>query len=61
MGVYKITAFEKKGELLLEDTFEAEHDDSAKEIGHKRLEAEGLLEQTHRLVSPAGKLLLFHT
>ncbi|KIL46858.1 hypothetical protein KR50_25550 [Jeotgalibacillus campisalis] len=56
-----MTAFDHKGNLLFEDSFQAEKDEEAKEIGKQKLEEEGLAERTHRLVSPRGKLLLFHT
>ena len=58
---YKLTAFEPTGELITEETFTAETDDVAKEKGQVMLEEKSLLEKTHRLVSPAGKLLLFHS
>ncbi|TFD96954.1 YhzD family protein [Jeotgalibacillus salarius] len=61
MDIYKITAFSSKGELLLEDSFEAEDDKEAKTLGEKRLEEEGMLNNTHRVVSPRGKLVVFHT
>ncbi|TDL35401.1 hypothetical protein E2R51_06740 [Jeotgalibacillus sp. S-D1] len=61
MAVYKMTAFDEKGSLLFEHSFEAEQDEEAKEIGKKRFDEEGLTQRTHRLVSPRGKLLLFHT
>ena len=61
MGIYKMTAFDEKGTLLFEESFESEKDEQAKKIGMKRFEEEKLSERTHRLVSPKGKLLLFHT
>ncbi|MDW0118376.1 YhzD family protein [Sporosarcina thermotolerans] len=61
MGTYKLTAYEKNGELITEETFTAENDDLAKEKGLAMLTDKNLLEQTHRLASPAGKLLLFHS
>ena len=60
MRTYKLTAYEKTGKLITEETFTAETDDAAKEKGQALLEEQNLLEQTHRLASPAGKLLLFH-
>ncbi|WOV86577.1 YhzD family protein [Sporosarcina oncorhynchi] len=60
MRTYKLTAYEKTGKLITEETFTAETDDAAKEKGQTLLEEQNLLEQTHRLTSPAGKLLLFH-
>ena len=61
MRTYKLTAFEKNGELITEETFTAENDSQAKEKGQALLEEKSLLEKTHRLASPAGKLLLFHS
>jgi hypothetical protein len=58
---YKLTAYEPTGKLITEETFTAETDDLAKEKGYAMLEEKKLLEQTHRLTSPAGKLLLFHS
>ena len=58
---YKLTAFEKKGKLILDETFTATTDEEAKEKGHALLEEKDLLEQTHRLASPDAKLLLFHS
>ena len=60
LKTYKLTAYEKTGKLMTEETFTAENDELAKEKGHALLEEKNLLEQTHRLASPAGKLLLFH-
>lgn len=60
LRTYKLTAYEKTGKLMTEETFTAENDEAAKEKGHALLEEKNLLEQTHRLASPAGKLLLFH-
>jgi hypothetical protein len=61
MRTYKLTAFEPTGELITEETFTAETDDAAKEKGQAMLEEKNLLDKTHRLASPAGKLLLFHS
>ena len=58
---YKLTAFEPTGELITEDTFTAETDEAAKEKGQVMLEEKNLLTKTHRLASPSGKLLLFHS
>jgi hypothetical protein len=58
---YKLTAFEPTGALITEETFTSETDDAAKEKGQVMLEEKKLLEKTHRVVSPAGKLLLFHS
>ena len=61
MRTYKLTAFEPTGELITEETFTAETDDVAKDKGQVLLEEKSLLDKTHRLASPAGKLLLFHS
>ncbi|KAA0944345.1 hypothetical protein FQ087_19760 [Sporosarcina sp. ANT_H38] len=61
MKTYKLTAFEPTGALITEETFTAETDDAAKVKGQIMLEEKSLLKKTHRLASPAGKLLLFHS
>ncbi|GGG23082.1 hypothetical protein GCM10007425_17010 [Lysinibacillus alkalisoli] len=60
MDVYKITAFKPSGELVVDESFEAENDDAAKDVGERKLADLGVLESTHRVVSPRGKLILFH-
>lgn len=61
MRTYKLTAYEKTGKLITEETFTAATDEEAKAKGQAMLEEKNLLEQTHRLASPTGKLLLFHS
>lgn len=61
MKNYKLTAFEPNGEKILDEAFQADNDDDAKEHGEKLLSEKSLLEKTHRCTSPSGKLLLFHT
>ncbi|RDU35308.1 hypothetical protein DRW41_18665 [Neobacillus piezotolerans] len=61
MKTYKLTVFERDGEKLLDESFQAENDDAAKEIGRKTLEEKELNKKAHRCTSPAGKLLLFHS
>lgn len=61
MRTYKLTAYEQTGKLILEETFTASSDEEACDIGRRLLEEKELSEQTHRLASPAGKLLLFHS
>lgn len=46
--------------MIADETFTAETDEAAKVIGQSMLEEQNLVEQTHRLASPAGKLILFH-
>jgi len=60
MKTYKLTVFEQDGEKIMEESFQAENDDSAKEIGGRLLDEKGYHDKTHRCTSPAGKLLLFH-
>jgi hypothetical protein len=61
MKTYKLTAFEENGEKILDESFQAENDDSAKKLGEQLLSEKNLLERTHRCTSPSGKLLLFHS
>ena len=61
MKTYKLTAFEANGEKIVDEAFQAEHDEEAKEIAEKLLSEKQLLEKTHRCTSPSGKLLLFHS
>ncbi|MBU5465599.1 hypothetical protein KQI49_01995 [Virgibacillus sp. MSJ-26] len=60
MKTYNLTVFDKLGEKLLDETFEAENNEKAKEVGTSRLNEEGYSEHTHRCVSPDAKLVLFH-
>ena len=41
--------------------FQAEHDETAKELAEKLLTEKNLSDKTHRCTSPSGKLLLFHS
>ncbi|MDP4169176.1 MAG: YhzD family protein [Bacillota bacterium] len=61
MATYRLTVFEKNGEKTLEESFQANDDAAAKELGTKMLEEKKFLDKTHRCTSPAGKLLLFHS
>lgn len=56
-----MTAFEQTGKQIMDETFTAENDEEARDKGRAILEEKELLKQTHRLASPAGKLLLFHS
>ncbi|MBD1383372.1 YhzD family protein [Metabacillus arenae] len=60
MSTYYLTAFDKNGETLLNESFEASSDQEAKGIGEAKLTEKSLLNSTHRCVSSAGKLVLFH-
>lgn len=59
MGIYHLTVFEKNGEKLLDESFEAQSEKEAKEIGLKKLEEKNYTNKTHRCTSSAGKLVLF--
>lgn len=56
---YFLTAYEKDGTLLLNESFEFENDEEAIKHGKKRLQEEGVANKTHRLVR-SGKIILFH-
>lgn len=60
MRTYTLTVFEKTGEKLLDETFEAANDEEAKEVGKATLEEKQYAEHTHRCVSAEAKLILFH-
>jgi len=60
MKVYTLTVFEKNGEKLLDETFEAANDEEAKKIGEQKLKEKNFFEKTHRCTSPSGKLILFY-
>ncbi|MET1029457.1 YhzD family protein [Domibacillus tundrae] len=60
MKTYTLTIFEKNGEKLLDQSFEALSDEEAKSRGSQLLQEHGSEEKTHRCTSPEGKLLLFH-
>ena len=60
MRTYVLTVFDKSGEKLLDESFEAVNDQEAKRLGEERLAKEGYSEHIHRCVSPYAKLILFH-
>lgn len=59
MSMYFLTVFEKNGEKLLDESFEANSEQEAKIIGESKLKELNLFEKTHRCTSSAGKLILF--
>lgn len=61
LNTYMLTAYNDKGENLLNEAFEATSDVEAKIYGEQLLQEKELLETTHRCTSPLGKLLLFHS
>ncbi|HEU5140174.1 MAG TPA: YhzD family protein [Bacillales bacterium] len=60
MPNFTLTVFDKSGETLLDETFGAKDESEAKKAGEKRLKEEGYEQHTSRMVSSAGKLVLFH-
>ncbi|WP_141685798.1 YhzD family protein, partial [Limosilactobacillus reuteri] len=50
MTMYTLTVFEKDGEKLLDETFEAASERDAKEIGMSKLTELNYHEKTHRCV-----------
>ncbi|MGD7010217.1 YhzD family protein [Metabacillus sp. 84] len=59
MGMYYLTVFEKNGEKLLDESYEAANDQEAKVLGTKKLEEKNYTKNTHRCVNAAGKMILF--
>jgi hypothetical protein len=59
MGIYYLTAFNKDGEKLMDESFEAANDQEAKKVGEQKLEEKNYLKKTHRCTSASGKLILF--
>jgi len=57
---YTLTVYAKDGENLLDETFSAQNDEEAKEMGTNKLSEHGYAEHTHRCVSPDARLILFH-
>jgi hypothetical protein len=60
MKTYTLTVFDKSGEKLLEETFEAASEAEAKKIGEQILREKNYHDKTHRCTSSSGKLVLFH-
>lgn len=59
MKKYFLTVFSKSGEKLLDESFTANHDNEAKEIGKNRLKEAGYEQYTHRCVTNNARLILF--
>lgn len=59
--VYKLTAYAEKGKVIIDESLEAANDEEAKQKGQVILEGKNLLATTHRLASPTGELILFHS
>ncbi|WP_027963839.1 YhzD family protein [Halalkalibacillus halophilus] len=60
MKTYFLTVYAQDGNALVNETIEAETEESAIKMGKEKLEESDYIDTTHRLVSPDGRLLLFH-
>ncbi|HSH24597.1 MAG TPA: YhzD family protein [Massilibacterium sp.] len=60
MAQFYVTAYNKKGEALVNEMFEAENEQAAVEIGTQKLASQNLEETTHRIVTSYGRLIGFH-
>lgn len=60
MPLFTLTAFDKNGEKLLDETFEAANEEEAKKIGEQKLREHDCYDKTHRCTTSSGKLILFH-
>ncbi|WLD94061.1 YhzD family protein [Alkalihalobacillus sp. AL-G] len=60
MKMYIVTVFDKSGEKIYEESFEATDNAEAKKAGQKILEENNYEDYTSRVTSPAGELVLFH-
>lgn len=61
MKTYMLTAFSPKGEVLLNEAFDAATDLDAQTQGEQMLSEKDLLDKTYRCSSPLGKLVLFNS
>ncbi|HSU79735.1 MAG TPA: YhzD family protein, partial [Candidatus Angelobacter sp.] len=59
MPIYTLTAFDQEGKKLVDETFEAADDQTARTQGEARLEELGFADKTSRVISPVGKLVHF--
>lgn len=59
METYYLTVFEKNGEKLLDESFQAPTEKEAKEIAENKLAEKDLSGKTHRCTSSSGKLVVF--
>lgn len=61
MKNYVLTVFNKKGEKLLDEPFEAQNDEEAKSISLRRLDEEGHNELPYRCTASNARLVLFNS
>ena len=60
MQTYYLTVYAQTGEALLNESFEAENDEAATNMGKEKLNEKGHEDITGGLISLDGRLLLFH-
>ncbi|MFD1739104.1 YhzD family protein [Bacillus salitolerans] len=60
MPIFTLTVFDKSGNKLVDENFEASSEAEAKTKGEQILTEKGFEEHTHRCVNASGKLILFH-
>lgn len=60
MKSYLITVYDNKGKKLIEETFQAENDQKARNQGKERLQQQGFTNHTSRVTSELGKLILLN-
>lgn len=61
MATYMLTAFNDKGEVLLNEPINATSDSDAKSKGEQMLAEQDMSEKTYRLASPLAQLILFNS
>lgn len=61
MKEYVLTVFSPAGEKLLDEAFQAEHDEAGMQIATHMLHEEGYSEHAHRCVTADARLILFHS
>lgn len=60
MKTYTLTAFEKDGKKVLDESFTAKDDEEAKETGRLMLFEKGFSNHVFRCVTSDAKLILFN-
>ncbi|WP_226670077.1 YhzD family protein [Metabacillus litoralis] len=59
METYYLTVFEKNGEKILDENFQAQTENEAKEIAEQKLAEKEFSAKTHRCTTSSGKLIVF--
>jgi len=60
MATFYLTAFNQKGEKLLNEVLNAETEKEALQLAEEILQEKELINTTHRCTTSTGKLILFH-